>query len=173
MTDGLVVEGVSDEEVAVLDAFEDEQYERLEVELESGSRAWAYVIAPGYEDEMSDQEWDLDSFVQFSRPLDRLFTGQIDRGSRFRLRADTVAHRHRHRASPAFGPSSWTVSMLRGSPALWATAARVSIGYLLFARLGPRWRVTVTQSPGGFERRGAAAARVPRRGCTPAEQQQA
>src|SRR5215469_798884 len=29
------------------------------------------------------------------------------------------------RTSPAFGPSSVTVSILRGSPALWATAARV------------------------------------------------
>ena len=64
VTDGLVVDGVTDDEVVVLDAFEDEQYERLEVELESGTRAWAYVIAPGYEDEMSDEHWDLDDFVQ-------------------------------------------------------------------------------------------------------------
>src|SRR5215470_6169903 len=35
------------------------------------------------------------------------------------------------RTSPAFGPSSCTVSILRGSPALWATAARVSIYDLL------------------------------------------
>src|SRR5216683_1068171 len=32
--------------------------------------------------------------------------------------------------SPAFGPSSRTVSIARGWPALWATAARVSMDHL-------------------------------------------
>ncbi len=45
----------------------------------------------------------LDSFVHFNRPLDRLFTGQIDKISRFRLRSQTLAHQHRHQVSPAFG----------------------------------------------------------------------
>ncbi len=48
-------------------------------------------------------EIDLDSFVQFNRPLDRLFTGKVDRTQAFALRAATLAHQHRHRASPAFG----------------------------------------------------------------------
>lgn len=48
-------------------------------------------------------EIDLDSFVQFSRPLDRLFSGQADKSARFRLRADAVTHRHRQQASPALG----------------------------------------------------------------------
>jgi ATP-dependent helicase HepA len=48
-------------------------------------------------------EIDLDSFVQFNRPLDRLFTGQIDKANRFRLRSETLSHQHRHRVSPAFG----------------------------------------------------------------------
>jgi ATP-dependent helicase HepA len=48
-------------------------------------------------------EIDLDSFVQFNRPLDRLFVGQIDRAQRFRLRAETLRHQHRHQVSRAFG----------------------------------------------------------------------
>ncbi|MEX2482057.1 MAG: RNA polymerase-associated protein RapA [Gammaproteobacteria bacterium] len=48
-------------------------------------------------------EIDLDSFVQFNRPLDRLFTGQLDKNMRFNLRADTLAHQHQQRVSPAFG----------------------------------------------------------------------
>ncbi|MCA8967285.1 MAG: RNA polymerase-associated protein RapA, partial [Planctomycetes bacterium] len=46
-------------------------------------------------------EIDLDSFVQFNRPLDRLFVGQIDRAQRFRLRAETLRHQHRHQVSRA------------------------------------------------------------------------
>ncbi len=48
-------------------------------------------------------EIDLDSFVQFNRPLDRLFTGQIDKGSRFQLRARTLAFQHQHQVSPVYG----------------------------------------------------------------------
>ena len=48
-------------------------------------------------------EIDLDSFVQFSRPQDRLFAGQIDTNSSFELRAETLGHLHRHRQSAAFG----------------------------------------------------------------------
>ena len=48
-------------------------------------------------------EIDLDSFVQFNRPLDRLFTGQIDKSSRFMLRSETLNHQHRHQVSPGYG----------------------------------------------------------------------
>lgn len=48
-------------------------------------------------------ELELDSFVQFSRPLDRLFTGQIDKNTAFQLRVDTLTHQHEHRRSPAWG----------------------------------------------------------------------
>jgi len=52
---------------------------------------------------LSVHEIDLDSFVQFNLPLDRLITGQVDKTSRFRLRSDTLGHQHRHRVSPVFG----------------------------------------------------------------------
>ncbi|MEQ8663541.1 MAG: RNA polymerase-associated protein RapA [Gammaproteobacteria bacterium] len=48
-------------------------------------------------------EIDLDSFVQFNRPLDRLFTGQFDRAPRFRLRAATLANQHALQVAPARG----------------------------------------------------------------------
>ncbi len=48
-------------------------------------------------------ELDLDSFVQFSRPLDRLFAGQIDKNNSFILRTETLAHQHRHARSSAYG----------------------------------------------------------------------
>lgn len=48
-------------------------------------------------------ELNLDSFVQFSRPLDRLFAGQIDKNNSFILRTETLAHQHRHARSSAYG----------------------------------------------------------------------
>lgn len=37
-------------------------------------------------------ELELDSFIQFSTPLDRLLSGQIDRGSALQLRVETLEH---------------------------------------------------------------------------------
>ncbi len=54
-------------------------------------------------EEVDLHEIDLDSFVQFNRPLDRLFTGQFDRTTRYRLRASTLAHQHALQVSPVRG----------------------------------------------------------------------
>lgn len=48
-------------------------------------------------------EIDLDSFVRFSKPKDRLFAGQVDKPNRFRLRCETLKHRHRIRQSAVHG----------------------------------------------------------------------
>ncbi len=48
-------------------------------------------------------EAELDSFVQFSKPVDRLFAGQIDKLKRFRLRLDTLEHQHRLQQSNVTG----------------------------------------------------------------------
>lgn len=48
-------------------------------------------------------ELELDSFVQFSRPLDRLFAGQIDKNNSFLLRAESLHLQHRHQQSQAYG----------------------------------------------------------------------
>jgi ATP-dependent helicase HepA len=62
--------------------------------------------------DLSITELDLNSAVQFSKPDDRLLAGQIDANSAFELRADTIRHRQRHRASPAFGLLGPRVSLL-------------------------------------------------------------
>lgn len=48
-------------------------------------------------------EFELDSFVQFSTPRERLFSGQIDKYSHFSLRHRSLETLHRHRQSQAFG----------------------------------------------------------------------
>lgn len=70
------------------------------VEIE-GCLVYQGLSARGERTEL--HEIDLDSFVQFNRPLDRLFTGQMDKNARFNLRAETLAHQHSHRVSPAYG----------------------------------------------------------------------
>ncbi|MFC6673674.1 hypothetical protein [Marinobacterium aestuariivivens] len=48
-------------------------------------------------------ELELDSRVRFSKPQDRLFAGQVDKNSAFRLRVETLEHLHRHRQSEVHG----------------------------------------------------------------------
>ncbi|WP_136680829.1 RNA polymerase-associated protein RapA [Neptunomonas sp. XY-337] len=57
-------------------------------------------------------EVELDSAVQFSRPQDRLFAGQIDKSSRYRLRLDTLQHHHRQQQSPTYGLAGGRVQLL-------------------------------------------------------------
>ncbi|MEH6626186.1 MAG: RNA polymerase-associated protein RapA [Motiliproteus sp.] len=60
----------------------------------------------GTDDEGQDQnldEIDLNSFVQFNKPQDRLFAGQIDKNSSYQLRMDTLHHRHNLQQSDAYG----------------------------------------------------------------------
>ncbi len=52
---------------------------------------------------ISLEEIDLESFVQFSRPQDRLFAGQIDKNSSFQLRVETLHHLRRLQQSPSYG----------------------------------------------------------------------
>ncbi|WP_170167438.1 RNA polymerase-associated protein RapA [Amphritea balenae] len=49
------------------------------------------------------EEKDLDSAVHFSKPHDRLFAGQVDKLSRFRLRVDTLRHQMNHLQSESYG----------------------------------------------------------------------
>lgn len=64
---------------------------------------YTYSGADEHGSRVTLHELELDSFVQFSRPLDRLFTGQIDKASAFHLRVATLGHHHEHHRSPAFG----------------------------------------------------------------------
>ncbi|MDM3869886.1 RNA polymerase-associated protein RapA [Porticoccus sp. W117] len=82
----------------------------LEVREEGG-----YITYLGRDQSGNEQcleELELDSFVQFSKPQDRLFAGQIDKLSRFELRQQTLAHNHRHQQSPALGLLGARVQLL-------------------------------------------------------------
>lgn len=57
-------------------------------------------------------EFELDSFVQFSTPRERLFAGQIDRSSHFHLRYQTLHYSHAHRQSRYFGLAGPRVQLL-------------------------------------------------------------
>ena len=62
--------------------------------------------------EISIHEMDLNSFVQFSQPQDRLFAGQIDKNSQFELRIETLAHQHRLQQTSVFGLMGARVQLL-------------------------------------------------------------
>ncbi len=62
--------------------------------------------------EISIHEMDLNSFVQFSQPQDRLFAGQIDKNSQFELRIEALAHQHKLQQSSAFGLMGARVQLL-------------------------------------------------------------
>ncbi|RKZ93670.1 MAG: RNA polymerase-associated protein RapA [Gammaproteobacteria bacterium] len=62
--------------------------------------------------EISIHEMDLNSFVQFSQPQDRLFAGQIDKNCQFELRVEALAHQHHLHQSPVFGLMGARVQLL-------------------------------------------------------------
>jgi len=62
--------------------------------------------------EISIHEMDLNSFVQFSQPQDRLFAGQIDKNSQFELRIEALAHQHTLQQSPVYGLMGARVQLL-------------------------------------------------------------
>ena len=62
--------------------------------------------------EISIHEMDLNSFVQFSQPQDRLFAGQIDKNRQFELRIETLAHQHRLQQTSVFGLMGGRVELL-------------------------------------------------------------
>ena len=65
-----------------------------------------YLIYQGLDEEGNQhnlEEIDLESFVQFSRPQDRLFAGQVDKVKNFSLRVETLHHQHRLQKSSSYG----------------------------------------------------------------------
>ena len=65
-----------------------------------------YLIYEGTDSEGEKheiEEIDLESFVQFSRPQDRLFAGHIDKNSSFELRVETLQHLRRLQQSSTYG----------------------------------------------------------------------
>ena len=62
--------------------------------------------------ELAFPEFELDSFVQFSTPRDRLFAGQIDKHTHFSLRYHTLNFLHKHQQSPVYGLAGPRVQLL-------------------------------------------------------------
>ncbi|UTW45886.1 RNA polymerase-associated protein RapA [bacterium SCSIO 12696] len=82
----------------------------LEVREEGGYISYLGLDASGSQQLL--EELDLDSFVQFSKPQDRLFAGQIDKLSRFELRQQALTHHHNHQLSPVLGLLGARVQLL-------------------------------------------------------------
>jgi ATP-dependent helicase HepA len=57
-------------------------------------------------------ELELNSFVQFSKPQDRLFAGQIDKNKAFNLRFDTLNYLHQQQQSDVAGLLGARVQLL-------------------------------------------------------------
>ena len=64
------------------------------------------------QEELAIPEFELDSFVQFSTPRDRLFAGQIDKHTHFTLRYKTLNYLNQHRQSSIFGLDGPRVQLL-------------------------------------------------------------
>lgn len=71
-----------------------------------------YVGVTKEHQEVSIPEFELDSFVQFSTPRERLFAGQVDRHEHFHLRYQTLHYQHQHRQSSVFGLAGPRVQLL-------------------------------------------------------------
>lgn len=71
-----------------------------------------YIGLTADNEERAIPEFELDSFVQFSTPRDRLFAGQIDKHTHFTLRYQTLHYQHQHRQSPIFGLAGPRVQLL-------------------------------------------------------------
>jgi len=71
-----------------------------------------YVGLTAENEEVAIPEFELDSFVQFSTPRDRLFAGQIDKHNHFTLRYQTLHYQHQHRQAPYFGLAGPRVQLL-------------------------------------------------------------
>lgn len=62
--------------------------------------------------DMTMLELELDSFVQFNRPHDRLFSGQFDKLNQYRLRYETLRHQEAHNHSRVRGLLGARVQLL-------------------------------------------------------------
>lgn len=65
-TEGVLYHGLSEEELAMIDRYEGEEYQReiLEVETEDGRvhRAWVYMYRPAYRHMLSEVPWSAEHF---------------------------------------------------------------------------------------------------------------
>lgn len=89
---------------------DDETLTVKQVEENDGIISYLALTKSGEEKTVSELE--LDFAVVFSKPQDRLFAGQIDKNSAFKLRVATLRHFGKHQQSEALGLLGGRVSLL-------------------------------------------------------------
>ena len=82
------------------------------IDRQEGNGCVIYLCENAEGQEVVLHEMDLDSFVHFSKPQDRLFAGQVDKVARFELRQQTLKFLHQHQQSPACGLLGGRVQLL-------------------------------------------------------------
>lgn len=123
-------------EVGELISTEDEQRLTVRaVEESDGRLVYCCVDSDGAAVKVSELE--LNSFVQFSKPQDRLFAGQIDKNKAFQLRCETLEHIRRQQQSPVRGLLGGRVQLLPHQLYIASeTAARFAPRVLLADEVG-------------------------------------
>jgi ATP-dependent helicase HepA len=81
------------------------------IDRQEGNGCVIYLCENAEGQEVVLHEMDLDSFVHFSKPQDRLFAGQVDKVARFELRQQTLKFLHQQQ-SPACGLLGGRVQLL-------------------------------------------------------------
>lgn len=84
----------------------------LITEVEEHNGCLIYLGHDENDEVMVMPELDLDSFVQFSNPQDRLFAGQIDKNGAFRLRTQTLKLQRQLQESPVAGLLGGRIQLL-------------------------------------------------------------
>ncbi|OUS12468.1 RNA polymerase-binding ATPase [Gammaproteobacteria bacterium 53_120_T64] len=82
------------------------------IDRQDGNGCVIYLCQGVDGEEVVLHEMDLDSFVHFSKPEDRLFAGQVDKVARFELRQQTLQFLHQQQQSPACGLLGGRVQLL-------------------------------------------------------------
>jgi ATP-dependent helicase HepA len=81
-------------------------------EIEEHNSCFIYLGSDENDAIMVLPELELDSFVQFSKPQDRLFAGQVDRNRSFQLRLETFRHFRQVQQSPVAGLMGGRIELL-------------------------------------------------------------
>ena len=81
-------------------------------EIEEHNGCFIYLGSDEDDAIMVLPELELDSFVQFSKPQDRLFAGQVDRNHAFQLRLETFRHFRQVQQSPVAGLMGGRIELL-------------------------------------------------------------
>jgi ATP-dependent helicase HepA len=106
-----------------------------EIEEEQGRLVYLALDESGSTTKISELE--LNSFVQFSKPQDRLFAGQVDKNKAFQLRCETLEHIRHQQQSPVRGLLGARVQLLPHQLYIASeTAARFAPRVLLADEVG-------------------------------------